>query len=129
MTREKQNRSCQISVWLTPREYDLINTRLRQTTSRGFGEYLRKILFNKPITVRHRNQSLDDVMAALILLHGELSLIRHNHDQVLEKLHELREIKPIANWLREHEGAWEAVDQKITEIKATISQIDDKWLQ
>jgi hypothetical protein len=129
MKQEKENRTHQIAVWLTPSEYDLLHTRWRQSTARTFREYLRKILFGKPITIRHRNQSLDDVMITLILLHTELSIIGHNCARVIEKLHGLREIEPVANWLREHDGAWQAVDQKITEIKAAISQIDDKWLQ
>lgn len=129
MTQEKQNRTRHIRLRLTPREYDLVTTRWRQTTSHELSEYLRKIIFEKPVTVRHRNQSLDDLMAALILLRGELNFIGHNYNQVVKKLHQLREFEHIANWLRQHEGAWETVNQKITEIKTTISHIDDQWLQ
>jgi hypothetical protein len=126
---EKQNRTRRLFLRLTPREFDLISTRWRHTTSRDRSEYLRKILFDKPITVLHRNQSLDDLMAALILLRAELNFIGHNYSQVAKSLHQLHEMEPIASWLRQHEGAWETVNQKITEIKATISHIDDKWLQ
>jgi hypothetical protein len=129
MTQEKENRTHHICVRLTPREYDFISTRWRQSTCRQISEYLRKILLDKPITVRHRNQSLDDLMATLILLRGELNFIGHNYNQVVKKLHQLRDFEHIASWLRQHEGAWETVNQKITEIKFTISHIDDQWLQ
>jgi hypothetical protein len=129
MTQERQSRIHRITLRLTPSEYDLITTRWRQTITRDLSEYLRKIIFDKPVTVRHRNQSLDDLMAALILLRGELNFIGYNYNQVVKKLHQLRDFENIANWLRQHEGAWETVNQKITEIKATISHIDDQWLQ
>jgi hypothetical protein len=129
MTQERQNRTRDIHLRLTPSEYEIITTRWRQTITRDLSEYLRKVIFDKPVTVRHRNQSLDDLMAALILLRGELNFIGHNYNQVVKKLHQLRELEPIENWLRQHEGAWEIVNQKITEIKATISHIDDQWLQ
>jgi hypothetical protein len=129
MSKEIQNRTCHIRLRLTPREYDLITARWRQTTSNDLSEYLRKVMFGKPVTVRHRNQSLDDLMATLILLRGELNVIVHNYNQVVKQLHQLRGIEPIANWLRQHDGAWETINQKITDIKATISHIDDQWLQ
>lgn len=129
MTPEKQNRTRQIRLRLTPREYDSITTRWRQTATRDLSEYLRKIIFDKPVTVRHRNQSLDDLMATLVLLRGELNFIGHNYNQVVKKLHQLRDFEYIASWLQHHDCAWETVNQKITEIKATISHIDDQWLQ
>ncbi|HEV2354940.1 MAG TPA: plasmid mobilization relaxosome protein MobC, partial [Puia sp.] len=65
MTHEKENRTRHIRLRLTPKEYDLLTFRWRQTTCRELSDYLRKIIFNKPITVHHRNQSLEDLMAAL----------------------------------------------------------------
>ena len=129
MLLRMQKRTCQICLRLTPQEYDLINTRWRETTSRDLSEYLRKIMFGTPVTARHRNQSLDDVMGILILLRAELNVIGRNYNQVVTELHQLREFEPIADWLRQHEDAWETVGQKITEIKAAISHIDDQWLQ
>jgi hypothetical protein len=129
MTQEKQNRTQHIHLRLTPREYDCITTRWRQSTCPKLSLYLRNVLLEKPVTVRHRNQSLDDLMAALILLRGELNFIGHNYNQVVKKLHQHSEFEPIANWLRQHEDAWETVNQKITEIKTTINHIDDQWLQ
>lgn len=129
MTQEKQNRTCHIRLRLTPREYDLLNLRWHGTTCRELSDYLRKIIFNKPVTVRHRNQSLDDLMAALILLRGELNFIGHNYNQVVKKLHQMREVENIGAWLLLHERAWETVNLKITEIKALISHIDDQWLR
>jgi len=129
MAQERQHRTCNIQVRLTPLEYDLITTRWRKTTSNDLSEYLRKVMFGKPITVRHRNQSLDDLMATLVLLRSELNVIIQNNNQVVKKLNELRELEPIASFLRQHEGSWETINQKIMEIKAAISHIDDIWLQ
>jgi septal ring factor EnvC (AmiA/AmiB activator) len=127
--QEKQNRTRHLRLVLTPAEYELITTRWHKTTCRGLSEYLRKIMFGKPVIVRHRNQSLDDLMGTLILLRCELNLVVQNHHQVVKQLNQLREGASIENWLREHETAWETINQKITEIKAAINKIDDEWLQ
>jgi hypothetical protein len=129
MANEKQNRTKHIRLRLTPREYDMISTRWHRTTCRELSVYLRNILLNKPITVRHRNESLDDLIQALVLLRGELNFVGHNYNQVVIKLHRLRDFDNIGRWLVEHEAAWQVVDRKITEIKTVISNIDDKWLQ
>jgi hypothetical protein len=109
MRPKRQNRTYLLGVRLTPWEHDQIITSWHQSTCRGLGAYVRKILFGKRVTVRYRNQSLDDLMAELILLRGELNFIIHHYDQ--------------------HNPAWENINQKITEIKVTINRIDDKWLQ
>jgi hypothetical protein len=108
MTQEKQKRTHYIRVYLTSREYDYINTCWRQSTHRQRSEFLRNFLLGRPVTVRHRNQSLDDLMATLIPLREELNLIARNYN---------------------HEAAWDTVNLKITEIKTIISHIDDQWLQ
>jgi hypothetical protein len=129
MKQGKQNRTCQVKVQLTPRELDHINTRWHGSTYRKRSEYFRKLLLRKPVTIRHRNQSLDDLMATLIPLRGELNSIGQNYNQVAGKLNLLRNLGQIDTWLREHEATWETVHLKITEIKAIISHIDDLWLQ
>ena len=109
MKQERQRRTYLLGVWLTPWEHDQILTRWHQSTCRGLGEYARKILFGKRVIVRHRNQSLDDLMAELILLRGELNFIIHNYDR--------------------RDSEWGTINKKITEIKTAINRIDDKWLQ
>jgi hypothetical protein len=108
MTQEKQNRIRYIRVHFTPLEFDCVNTHWRQSTHRKRSEYLRNLMLGKPVIVRHRNHSLDDLMAALIPLREELNPIGRNYN---------------------HEAAWELVSIKITEIKTIISHIDDQWLQ
>lgn len=129
MTTEKQNRTCRVKVQLTPRELDHIDKRWHGFTCRKRSEYFRKLLLGKPVTVRHRNQSLDDLIATLIPLRGELNSVAQNYNQVAGKLHLLRDPGQIDTWLREHEAAREAVHLMITEIKSVISHIDDLWLQ
>jgi hypothetical protein len=129
MTTEKQNRTHQVGVYLTPREFDHFNQRRRLSTCSTRSEYVRKLLLGKPVTVRHRNQSLDDLMAALIPLRGDLNSVSKSYNQVAGKLHLLRNLGQIELWLLEHKAAWETVQRTITEIKSIISHIDDIWLQ
>ena len=107
--KQERQRHRNIVFRVTLQERDEIITRWRQSTCRYLSEYMRKIIFGKVITIRHRNQSLDDLMAELIFLRGELNFIIQNYNR--------------------HDPSWETVNQKITEIKTAINRIDDKWLQ
>jgi hypothetical protein len=106
--KQQQQRRRHIYFCVTLQEYDQIATSCHQSTCRNLSEYIRKTLLGKAVTIRHRNQSLDDLMAELILLRGELNFIIHNYNR--------------------NDSAWEAINQKIKEIKTAINHIDDQWL-
>ena len=129
MTDQKTNRTKWLHLRLTENEFEKINSQFSKTTCRNLCEFARKILFAKPVTILHRNQSLDDFMAEMIQLRTELNAIGHNFNQAVKKLHTLQTVPEFRIWIRMNESLQQSFLQKTEEIKNKINQISDQWLQ
>jgi hypothetical protein len=116
-----------ISFRVKPEEYDKIHQHLRNTTHRKLSEYARKVLLNKPVTVKYKNESADVIMTAMIQLKNELNPIGNNINQAVKKLHALNQISEFKIWLIMHESDIKNGLQKIEEIKAKLIQIYGQW--
>ena len=92
MERENSKRTRIVGLRFTPEEYAKIERKWKTSTCRKLSDYIRKHLFNKPITTNYRNQSLDDFMAEMMRLRGELNAIGNNFNQAVKKLHTLNQI-------------------------------------
>jgi hypothetical protein len=64
-----------------PDEYIKLETIWKKTTIEKLSEYLRRLIFNKPVTGFVRNRSLDKFMAEMTLLRKELNAIGVNFNQ------------------------------------------------
>lgn len=128
---EKKNsfRTRIIGLRLTSQEYEQIENKCKNSTAGKLSEYVRRALFNKPITVYQRNQSLDDFMAEMIQLRGELNGIGNNFNQAVKKLHTLQHIPEFKNWIITYELEKKILVNKVEEIKNRINKIADEWLQ
>lgn len=129
MEEEKVNRTRIIGLRLTPKEYGQMERKWKQSTCAKLSEFVRRILFNKPITVYQRNQSLDDFMTEMIQLRGELNSIGNNFNQAVKKLHTLQQIAEFRNWIISYELEKQTLLNKVEEIKNRINKIADQWLQ
>jgi hypothetical protein len=129
MSAEKINRERLLQVRLTSKELEKIQAKFSQSTCRKLSDYVRRVLFDKPITVNQRNQSLDDFMAEMIIIRNELNAIGNNFNQTVKRLHALQHIEEIKTWLILNETARQIITRKIDEIKSKINQIDSQWLQ
>ena len=118
-----------IGLRLTLAEFEQLEKRCKNSTSNKLSDYIRRVLFNKPITVYHRNQSLDDFMAEMILLRKELSVIGNNLNQAVKKLHTLQQIAEFRQWIILYELEKQTLFNKVDEIKDRINKIADQWLQ
>lgn len=99
MENKNLNRTRIIGLRLTSKEYELIEKKFRQSTANKLSEFVRHVLFNKPITVYQRNQSLDDFMAEMIRLRNELNSLGNNFNQAVKKLHTLQQIPEFKSWI------------------------------
>ena len=129
MKEEKINRSKLLKVRLTPKEMDTIHNKFAKTTCRKLSEYVRKVLLDKPVTMYHRNKSLDDFMSEMITLRNELNAIGNNYNQVVKRLHSLVHLEEIKTWALLNESSKQILLKKVDEIKLKIAQINDQWLQ
>ncbi len=58
----KPKRSKSLVVACTAEEFDSIKARWRQSTSRKFNEYARKVLQDLPVVLTYRNLSIDSLI-------------------------------------------------------------------
>jgi len=116
-----------ISFRVKPEEYDKIHQYLNNTTHRKLSEYARKVLLNKPVVVKYRNQTADEFLSAMIPLKNELNSIGKNFNQAVKKLHTLNQISEFKIWLIMHEQDIKIGLQKIEEIKTKLIQIYEQW--
>jgi hypothetical protein len=129
MERENSNRSRRITLRLTPEEYTKIEYKWKASTCRKLSDYVRKHLFDKPITTTYRNQSLDDFMEETVVLRNELSAIGNNLNQVAKKMHTLQQIPEFKQWIIRYELEKRILSNKVNNIQNHMQKITDKWLQ
>ena len=118
-----------ISFRVKPQEYEQIHRHFSATTNRKLSEYARKVLLNKPVVIKYRNQSADEFLSAMIPLKNELNAIGNNLNQAVKKLHTLNQIPEFKNWLTSYETDRQILFKKVDEIKSKINQIYEQWLQ
>ncbi len=129
MERENSKRTRIVGLRFTPEEYAKIERKWKTSTCRKLSDYIRKHLFNKPITTNYRNQSLDDFMAEMMRLRGELNAIGNNFNQAVKKLHTLNQITDFKHWLINYELEKKILFNKVDEIKKQIQKFSESWLQ
>ena len=106
MNPEKQAKRF-VSVRLTEEEFQEVYRQCENSTCRSLTEYVKKVLTKKPVTVKVRNQSQDELLQTMIGIKNRL-------DQIVVEAEE----RGSAELLRE-----------IAEIKLLTRQISEKWLQ
>lgn len=129
MKEKRTIRTRIVAFMLLPDEYAKLETTWKKTTVRTLSEYLRRLIFNKPITRYVRNQSLDDFMAEMVLLRKELNAIGLNLNQAVQRLHTLDNLPQIQRWLHDFRRDKNGLFEKIEEIRLKINSISDRWLQ
>ena len=127
--KEQNNRTKWLHLRLTPDEYQKIRKEFNKSTCRKISDYARKNLLQKPIVNTYRNQSLDDFMAEMIRLRGELNAIGNNFNQAVKKLHTLNQIAEFKHWLISYELEKKILFNKEDEIKKHIQKFAESWLQ
>ena len=129
MSAEKTNRNKFLKIRITLKELEAIRHKASKTTSKKTSDYVRRILFDKPVITYFRNQSFDDFVAEMVALRNELNAIANNYNQVVKRLHSLRHLDEIKLWASVNESSKQILQRKIDEINSKIAQINDQWLQ
>jgi hypothetical protein len=126
---KKEVRKKWLHIRLNETEYSVINSQWQKTTTRELSDYARRVLLKKPVTVNHRNQSADEILAEMIRLKAELHAIGNNYNQAVHKLHTLDTNPQIKIWLLANEAVKNSFLKKTEEIKIRMNQIYEQWLQ
>jgi hypothetical protein len=129
MKEKRINRSRLVGLRLQPEEYRLLHDKSKATTCRALSEYIRRILFDKKITIFTRDQSMDDFMTELIVLRKELGAIGNNLNQSVKKLNAYQDVAEIKIWVLLNGGTLKKIFDHTAEIKSKINQFSQAWSQ
>lgn len=128
MEEQNKNRTRWLHLRLTVDEYELIQKRYKKSTCPKLSDYARKNLLQKPIVMKYRNGSLDELMPELILLRKDLNGIGNNFNQALKKLHTLVQIAEFKHWITVYELEKKVLFNSVEQIKKHIEKLSEKWL-
>lgn len=129
MEKQNKNRTRWLHLRLKPEEYDLLNENFNKSTCPKLSDFARKNLLQKPIVMKYRNESLDNLLTELIQLRTELNAIGNNFNQAVKKLHTLVQISDFKQWIRVYELEKKVLFNSIDQIKNHIKILSEKWLQ
>ncbi|MES2649383.1 MAG: plasmid mobilization relaxosome protein MobC [Bacteroidota bacterium] len=117
-----------LHVRFTPLEWIIVQKKFEQSTCRKVSEFVRKRLLDKPVTIYHRNKSLDDFATEMVLLRRELNAIGINYNQQVKRLNSMNDYTEVKKWFIMHSPTEQLLLKKVEEINAKIAQINDQWL-
>lgn len=129
MGQTQKNRTRIIGLRLTPGEYEDVEKRWKASTCRKLSDFVRHIIFGKPVVTTYRNKSLDDFMSEAIRLRKELNNIGNNFNQAVKKLHTMDRSGEIREWLIGYELEKKVLLNKVEEVRTHIRKMGEKWLQ
>ncbi|WP_153798148.1 plasmid mobilization protein [Foetidibacter luteolus] len=125
--QDKQSRKW-ISFRVKPGEYRIIHDLFQESTCNKFSEYARLTLMQKPVVIRYRNQSADEILSSLLKIKNELSAIGNNLNQSVRKLHGINTPPEIMSWLMLQEATRHHFLRQVEEIKHALIKISEQWL-
>ena len=129
MEQGNENRSRIIGLRLKSSEYAYLEKKWKKSDCRKLSDYVRRLIFNKPLVSSYRNRSLDDAMAELILLRKELNAIGVNFNQAVHRLHTLDYLPQMQRWLVGFERDKDVLFGKIDEVVLQVEKMAAAWLQ
>jgi hypothetical protein len=110
-------------------EYIEIENNYKKSTCRSLSEYIRNIIIHNPITIRYRDQSLEDLIEEIASLNDHMNQVRNTAFQILEKLTSQQQTSQFNPVLTGFETTIKHLDKTIQEIKIQIEKIVKKWSQ
>ncbi|WP_346319372.1 plasmid mobilization relaxosome protein MobC [Chitinophaga sp. YIM B06452] len=118
-----------ISLRINDQELAELNKRFEATPYHHMSEYIRLLVFEKPVVVRYRSQSMDEFMEQMIVLRVELNAVGNNFNQVVRKLHSVAQVEKFGTWLQVAEEFQKELLDKVTGIQRRIDEFAQIWLQ
>lgn len=118
-----------IGLRLTGDEYSELEKNWKKSTVKKLSEFVRRVLFGKRITVYSRNQSLDELMAELVLLKREMHAIGVNFNQAVHRLNMTDHAPQMQAWVERFARDRDRYFALFEEVKLKINSVGEQWLQ
>ena len=123
----EQKRERWLTLRMTNAEYEELEKLCRQTTCRSISEYSRKALLGEPVIKCFRSLSLDDFTNSMTKLKNDLNAIGSNFNQSVRRLHTLRHLPDIEQWILVNEQDKTRLFRQIETISNAIIQANKIW--
>ena len=129
MEQQQPRRTKWLTIRMSEEELSTAEALRKQTTCGSLSEYARKVVLGKPVIRHYRNKSLDDYLKTMILLQKELNAIGTNFNQLVRRLHTLRNLPDIQQWILLNEQDKAQLFRQIDTISKTINDAYQLWLR
>jgi len=129
METENNNRKKRIYVRLTDKEFSTLENRLKNTTCQKLSDYVRRCLFDKPITTVTRDAATDDLIVKMSQLNFELNAIGSNFNQLVKKVNTSFQNTGFSDALSLITMQRDALAKKLEEVKNELQKVAEKWLR
>src|SRR5580698_3130829 len=116
MNENNQVRSLRINIRVNEEEMTIIEGLAKSSTYGYLARYARNLLLNKPQTFKTRDQSLDELLHAIISLKKEIGQIGILIAQALKKLSALESTQQVDAWISMHHDCCLAISAKLDEL-------------
>ena len=126
--KENEARNIFFKIRMNNAELEQLKNLRKQTTERSTSNYVRKVILQKPVIVKYRNQSADEFLKEMIRLKKELNAMGNNFNQTVHKLHTLDKIPEFRTWIQFYNNLHKSVVSKVEEISLKITQLYEQWL-
>jgi MobC-like protein len=127
MKKEKELRDKWVNTRYSKSELETLQKLFKQTACKDLGDYIRKVTLNKPVSIRYRNQSVDDFLAEMVSLKRELNAIGTNFNQAVHRLHNLQFVPDIQHWVMMNETDKTQLFRLIESINNRVNQLYQLW--
>lgn len=128
MKESKTNRSLLLNVRLTEEEKQFLSAQVQATTCRTTSQYARQVLLKKPVIIKIRNQSQDELLTEIIALRNELKMIGTNLNQATRKLHTLRVLADFREWILRFDRDKQDILQRMDAVDIEARKLAKQWL-
>lgn len=118
-----------VGVRFTIEEFQKLQDKSRNSTRPQLSEFIRRCVFDKPIVIKHRNQSLDEFMAMLMELRKELNAIGNNFNQSVRQINTFKDVQSTQNFAQAYAADRDNLFNRVERIEERIHRIADLWLQ
>jgi hypothetical protein len=129
MEENSEKRSKWFKVRLTLSEEALLVKRVKKSTFQNLSEYARATILGKPVTVLHRDKSMDEVLEELVLLRRELNHIGNNLNQAVRNINAAQGLPDPSLWMNLLTIIKGRLEPSVYEIKERMNKYSDLWSQ
>lgn len=122
-------KSHRIDVRITTAENSKIESLYKISTCRSKAQYVRELIFKRPIRIFYRNQSLDDLIEEIVILNREINTHKDNQSKILEILFTYKNSSELNQTIQDVGLKIMSLHKKMDEVKSQMEKIVEKWSQ